>query len=103
MIVRVVGEGQYELDDALLERLNALDRQALEALERNDEGELDTCLDGMARLVRESGTRLADDTLAASDIVVPPSDLTLEETRKLVSESGFIPDPAVPGGGSATS
>ncbi|MDQ3163714.1 MAG: hypothetical protein M3Q92_12945 [Actinomycetota bacterium] len=95
MIVRVIGEGQYEVDEGLVERLNALDRQALDALERNEETELDRCLDGMAKLVREGGTRLSDDVLTPSEIIVPPSDLTLEETRKLISEQGFIPDPPV--------
>ena len=95
MIARVVGEGQYEVDDRLMERLDALDRQAMEALERADEGVLDRCLDEMGQLIRQEGRRIGDDELVASDVVIPPSDLTLEETRKLVSGSGFIPDPPV--------
>ena len=97
MIVRVVGEGQYEASEGLMERLNALDRQAMDALEREDETELDRCLDEMGTLVRQEGTRLEDDALAASDVVIPPSDLTLEETQKLVSQEGFLPDPPTPG------
>ena len=93
MIVRLIGEAQYEVDEGLVQRLNELDRQALEALGRDAESELDRCLDEMANLIREGGKRLADDVLAPSDIVVPPSDLTLEETRRLISEQGFIPDP----------
>jgi hypothetical protein len=93
MIARVVGEGQYEVDDGLMERLNALDRKAMEALEREEEGDLDRCLDEMGELVRSEGRRIGDEELVPSDIVIPPSDLTLEETRKLVSEAGFIPDP----------
>ena len=92
MIVRVVGHGQYEVDEGLMERLNALDRQAVEALDRDDEGDLDRALDEMSSVVREEGRRLPDDTLSASDIVIPPSDLTLEETRELFSEDGLIPD-----------
>ena len=95
MIARVVGEGQYEVDDRLMERLDALDRQAMEALERADEGVLDRCLDEMGQLIRQEGRRIGDDQVVASDVVIPPSDLTLEETRKLVSGSGFIPDPPV--------
>ena len=95
MIARVVGEGQYEVDDGLIERLNALDRQAMDALERQEEGDLDRYLDEMGQLIRQEGRRIGDDELVASDIVIPPSDLTLEETRKLVSETGFIPDPPV--------
>ena len=93
MIVRVIGQGQYEIDDTLMERLNGLDREALGALERNDENALDKCLDAMSVLVREQGRRLPDDQLSASEIMIPPSDLSLEETRKLVSEQGFLPDP----------
>ncbi len=95
MIVRIMGEGQYRVDDALAERLNELDDRAMEALDRQDEAELDGYLDQMAQLVRTEGSRLADDDLTASDAVVPPSDLTLAETAKLLSEEGFIPDLAV--------
>ena len=44
-----------------------------------------------ARAVAE-GERLADDDLSASDVVIPPSDLTLEETKRLFSDEGLIPD-----------
>ena len=92
MIVRLMGEGQYRVDDAIIERLNALDDQALAALEAENEVELDQRLDEMFRLVRDEGERLPDDDLHPSDAVVPPSDLTLEESRALMSHEGFIPD-----------
>ena len=92
MIVRLMGEGQYRIDDALHGDLNALDDRAVAALEANDETELDARLDDMWRLVRERGERLADDDLSSSDLIVPPSDLSLEETRKLFAEEGLIPD-----------
>ena len=37
MIVRLMGEGQYRVDDDLREELNRLDETALEALEAEDE------------------------------------------------------------------
>jgi hypothetical protein len=93
MIVRLMGgDGQYRVDDSLLDRLNELDEQAVAALERNDETELDARLDEMAELVRSQGEALPEDDLSASDIVIPPSDLTLEETRRLLSDDGLIPD-----------
>ena len=93
MIVRIMGGGgQYRVDDSLLDRLNELDDQAVAALERNDEEELDARLDEMAELVRSQGEPLPEDDLSASDIVIPPSDLTLEETRRLLSDDGLIPD-----------
>lgn len=92
MIARLMGDGQYEIEEALCTRLNELDDQAMAALEANDEEELDRHLDQMAELVRSEGTRLADDDLSASEIVIPPSDLTLEETRQLFSDHGLVPD-----------
>jgi hypothetical protein len=92
VIVRLMGEGQYRIDDSLVERLNALDDQAMAALEASDETELDKRLEEMFELVRAEGERLPDDDLSPSDVIIPPSDLTLEETRELVSHGGLIPD-----------
>ena len=93
MIVRLMGgDGQYRVDDGLLTQLNELDEQAVAALEANDETELDAKLDEMAELVRSNGEALPEDDLSASDLVIPPSDLTLEETRRLLSDDGLIPD-----------
>ncbi|HEY7198047.1 MAG TPA: hypothetical protein VH306_12745 [Gaiellaceae bacterium] len=92
MIVRLMGEGQFEVDDDCAGRLNELDDKALAALEAGDEAELDRLLDEMAALVRSEGTPLRDDDLSPSDAIVPPSDLTLEETRALMSDEGLIPD-----------
>ena len=50
----------------------------------------------MWELVRSRGERLPDDDLSASDVVIPPSDLTLEETKKLFSEDGLVPDLPAP-------
>ena len=93
MIVRLMGgEGQYRIDDSLRERLNEMDDRAIGALEAGDEATLDQVLEEMFDLVRREGERLPDDDLSASDIVIPPSDLTLDETRALLSQEGFIPD-----------
>jgi hypothetical protein len=92
MIVRLLTEGQYEVSDEVRDRLNELDNTALEALDRDDEAELDARLDQMWKLVQTEGTRLADEDLRPSDVVIPPADLTLEETRQLFSGDGLIPD-----------
>jgi hypothetical protein len=92
MIVRLMGEGQYRIDDELRNQLDELDTRAQAALDANDEAALDGVLDEMGKLVRERGERLPDDDLSTSDVIVPPSDLTLDETRELFSEEGLIPD-----------
>ena len=92
MIVRLMGEGQYRLPDEATQRLNELDDDAHAAVEADDEPKLDRLLDEMWELVRSQGERLADDDLSASDGVVPPSDMTLEETKRLFTHEGLIPD-----------
>jgi hypothetical protein len=91
-----MGEGQYRVDDALLAQLNELDDRALAAADAGDEESLDQALEQMFELVKSNGTRLDDDDLSASDALIPPSDLTLEETRELLTDEGFIPDLPAP-------
>ena len=92
MIVRLMGEGQYRIDEQLRQELNELDNRAQAAIDQNDEPALDDMLDEMWKLVQGRGERLPDEDLSASDLIIPPSDLTLEETRKLFSEEGLVPD-----------
>jgi hypothetical protein len=94
VIVRLMGEGQYRLSDDAVTPLNELDDQAHAAVESEDEPGLDRLLDEMWELVRSEGERLPDEDLSASDAAIPPSDMTLEETKRLLSPEGLIPDPA---------
>jgi chromosome condensin MukBEF complex kleisin-like MukF subunit len=96
MIVRLMNEGQYKVDDSLQARLNELDEQAAAALEREDVEELDSTLEEMASLVRSNGEPLPPEDLSPSDAIIPPTDLTLEETRALFSDQGLIPDLPAP-------
>jgi hypothetical protein len=92
VIVRLMGEGQFEVAEEFLAVLNELDDRAMAAADADDEPELDRVLEDMWKLVLAEGERLPDEALSTSDVVIPPSDLTLEETTRLFSEQGLIPD-----------
>ena len=92
MIVRVMGEGQYDVDDEVAKGLNDLDEQAEQALQAGDEKRLSELLRRMADAVRTNGARLPDDDLSPSEAIVPPEDLSLEEARELFEGEGLIPD-----------
>jgi hypothetical protein len=92
MIVRLMGEGQYRVDDALLARLNELDGEVAKAVEAGDERALWSGLQTLADAVRERGEKLADDDLSPSDAIIPPEDLSLEEAHELLEGEGLIPD-----------
>jgi hypothetical protein len=92
VIVRLMGEGQFEIDDEVAKGLNDLDEKAGEAVERGDEEELRVLLERMAEAVRTNGSRVPDDDLRASEAIVPPDDLSLDEARQLFEGEGLIPD-----------
>jgi hypothetical protein len=92
MIVRLLGEGQFRVDDSLIARLNELDDEVEKAVENGDERALWTGLQALADTVRENGVKLADEDLTPSDAVIPPEDLSLEEAKELLQDEGFIPD-----------
>ena len=94
MIVRLMNEGQFRVGDEVLQQLDRLDDEAVAALEAGDEETLDARLAAMWELVQTRGERLPDADLHPSDAIVPPADLTLEETRALFAGdgSGLIPE-----------
>jgi CBS domain-containing protein len=92
VIVRLMGEAQYRVDDGAVQQLNELDEEAVGAIESGDEESLHRLLGQMANKVREHGERLADDDLSSSDLIIPPPDLSIEEARELFSGDGLIPD-----------
>ncbi|MBX5469289.1 MAG: hypothetical protein IRZ21_05250 [Thermoleophilaceae bacterium] len=92
MIVRLSGEGQYELPDADAERLNELDNQAVAAVEAGDEERFRELWQQMLEIVRRDGRELADDELVESTVILPPPDITFQEARADFSGDGLIPD-----------
>ena len=92
MIVRIAGEGQYELPDADAERLNALDNRAVEAVEAGDEAGFRRLWAQMLELVASDGNALAEDELVESDVILPPRDISFEEARGEFTGEGLIPD-----------
>lgn len=92
MIVRLMGEGQYRLDDEAAGALNEIDNAAVAALERDDETAFRERLAALWQAVRDRGEPLDDADLHPSDLIVPPDDLSLDEARELFSGDGLIPD-----------
>jgi hypothetical protein len=92
VIVRLMGEGQFRVDDDVAGRLDVLDNAAVSALEAGDEEAFRARLGELAQAVREHGEQLPDADLHPSDVIVPPDDLSLEEARELFTGEGLIPD-----------
>ncbi len=93
MIVRVLGEGQYAVDEAHADLLNGLDSGLERAVESGDETSFRSTLAELLAQVRTVGERLPDDSLEPSDAVLPDESSSLEEVRAMLSDSseGLIP------------
>ena len=96
MIVRIATEDQYELPEDLLDEVNQLDNQVVEAVEAGDEARFRQLFDQLLELVRSRGVKLADDDLRESQVILPPSDVDLEEASRDFSGEGVIPDSLLP-------
>jgi hypothetical protein len=92
VIVRIATEGQFELPDADVGRLNELDNQAVAAVEAGDEPRFHQLWAQMVSIVENDGRRLDDDELVHSDLVMPPRDITFAEAKGDFSGEGLIPD-----------
>ncbi|GAA2725120.1 MULTISPECIES: hypothetical protein [Streptomyces] len=91
MIVRIMGEGQWKVDDAHLAELNKLDDELLEEMEGGDEAGFRRTLGALLDAVRRLGGPLPDDALAPSELILPAPDATLAEVRDMLSDDGLIP------------
>ena len=85
MIIRIVGEGQWQVPDTEMGHLNRIDARVC-LLYTSPE---------LVTTVRTVGTPIADDNIIDSDLIVPDVSATIEEVSVWLSENpagdGLIP------------
>jgi hypothetical protein len=91
MIVRIMGEGQFNVPEDHLDELNRLDDDLAVAIEGGDHDRFQTALEALLTSVRIRGKELPEDYLGPSDLVLPGPDATLEEVSAVLGEEGLIP------------
>ena len=91
MIIRILGEGQYDVADHALDRLNELDTTLEAAVEAGDEAAFAGALGELLAGVRSAGVLHPADSLDESDLILPPADATIDQVRDMLSEDGLIP------------
>jgi hypothetical protein len=92
MIVRISGEGQFTLADSEKDRLNELESVVIDAVEANSEADYAPAFAALLDYVRGAGQPVPDDELEGSDVILPPSDTTLDEAAEDFTGEGLIPD-----------
>ena len=91
MIVRILGEGQFRVDDAATAELNQLDADLETAVEHRDEAAFTAALTRLLAQVRAQGSPLPPDILESSELILPHEDSSMDEVRKLLTDEGLIP------------
>jgi hypothetical protein len=91
VIVRILGEGQFRVDDAAAADLNRLDADLETAVEHSDEAAFADVLARLLAQVRTHGSPLPPDILESSDLILPHQDSSMDEVRKLLTDEGLIP------------
>jgi hypothetical protein len=91
VIVRILGEGQFKVEDAATAELNQLDADLEAAVEHGDGPAFTAALTGLLAKVRAQGTPLPPDILEPSELILPHEDSSMDEVRKLLTDEGLIP------------
>lgn len=92
MIVRILGEGQFNVAEVEQDRLQGFDEDIETAVEAKDEAGLHDALLALRSFIVEHGSPVGDDFLGKSDIVVPYPDADIADIEALLTDDGLIPD-----------
>ena len=99
MIIRISGQGQFKVSSDILDKINEIDNSIVALIENVSLGssdrslvqkELQSKLTEMKNLITSRGQSLDDKEIVESDIIVPDSDLSIEEASKIFKEEGLI-------------
>lgn len=91
MIVRVLNEGQYRIDDADLVELNTFDDALEKAVAGGDEAQIRATLRALHDALRRMGTPVPDGDLEDSDLILPGPDASLDDLREALGSEGLLP------------
>ena len=91
MIVRILGEGQFEVADSAVAELNNLDAALEAAVDRNDEDAFRAALAALLAKIEAVGTPAKPDDLRPSELIIPQPDATMADVRRLLTDEGLIP------------
>jgi len=93
MIIRILGEGQYRVEETAVADLNTVDATIEQAVFAGDQQALSAALTRLHAEIIAAGVPVADDELEDSDLILPAADATVDDVRELLEESqeGLLP------------
>jgi hypothetical protein len=93
-IVRIMGQGQFRVDNKILKKLNEIDSSIVQLVsnDRSDDIEFRKRLIEFTDIVETNGERLDPTEIVQSDIILPSPDLSIEEAKRLFKGDGVVPE-----------
>jgi hypothetical protein len=93
-IVRIMGQGQFTVDNTTLKKLNEIDDSIVQLVstERSDDIEFRKRLTELTSVVESKGHPLDPKEIIQSDIILPSTDLSIDEAKRLFKGEGVIPE-----------
>lgn len=92
MIIRILGEGQYDAADLDHSALQSHDDAVEKAVGAGDEQAAHAALAELHAFILAHAVPVAADYLGPSDAIVPGEDATIAEITDMLTGEGFIPD-----------
>jgi len=91
VIIRIMGEGQFQVDDSHLTELNTLDDKLGDSIDSGDDDMFRAALVDLLAAVRRVASPVPDDELVDSDLVLPYAEAHVDEVKELLTGDGLIP------------
>lgn len=88
MIVRILGVGQYRLDDGDIAEVEKADDTVEAAIAARDGAAFTAALDGLVDTIQRVGDPVGDDEFVTSDVIVPDRGTTLEDAAAYHDDDG---------------
>ena len=89
-----MGQGQFTVDNTTLKRLNEIDDSIVQLVstERSDDIEFRKRFTELTSIVESNGQPLDPKEIIQSDIILPSTDLSIDEAKRLFKGEGVIPE-----------
>ena len=86
MIVRIMGDNQYRLDEGHQAEITKLDEDLAAAIQAQDATRFAAMLAQLTTYVRENGTVVPDEEVVPSDLMVPAADMSIAEAQAAIEK-----------------
>ncbi len=93
-IVRIMGQGQFMIDNKILKKLNQIENSIVQLVsnDRTDNTEFKKRLSELTDIVEKNSKQLDPKEIVQSDIILPSTDLSIDEAKRLFQGEGVVPE-----------